>query len=98
MAESMEKVAKKAVNKCKEDLGIPFGQSNKEKKPSKKPEKKPKKDDDDPSPQLPTDTTDKPSRQRGKLQTGRRTRTGRAAKPEVAKPPQKIQEELVLHI
>ena len=43
---------------------------------------------------MPTDTTDKPSRQRGKLQTGRRTRTGRAAKPEVAKPPQKIQEEL----
>jgi hypothetical protein len=53
MAESMEKVAKRAVNKCKEDLGIPFGSSsatsNKDKKnKDKKVDKKSKKEDDDP--------------------------------------------------
>lgn len=43
----MEKVSKKCVNKCKEDLGIPFG-SGKEKDKKKKADKKKKGDDDDP--------------------------------------------------
>ena len=47
MAEAMEKVSKKSVNKCKEDLGIPYGAGGGEKKEKK--EKKPKnKDEDDP--------------------------------------------------
>lgn len=43
----MEKVSKKCVNKCKEDLGIPFGSGGKDKDKKKKADKK-KKDDDDP--------------------------------------------------
>jgi hypothetical protein len=42
MAEQMEKVSKKCVNKCKEDLGIPFGKDKK-----KKTDKKKKNDEDD---------------------------------------------------
>jgi hypothetical protein len=47
MAESMEKISRKCVNKCKEDLEIPFGSVTKDKKKEKKTDKK-KKDDDDP--------------------------------------------------
>ena len=43
MAEQMEKVSKKCVNKCKEDLEIPFGKDKK-----KKADKKKKNDEDDP--------------------------------------------------
>lgn len=51
MAESMEKVARKAINRGKEDLGIPYGAGSggkKDKKRDKKVEKKARKDDDDP--------------------------------------------------
>ena len=47
MAEAMEKVAKKCVNKSKEDLGIPFGGAEKKKEKSDKPKKETKKKDED---------------------------------------------------
>lgn len=49
MAEAMEKVAKKCVNKSKEDLGIPFGgaEKKKDKDKSEKPKKEAKKKDED---------------------------------------------------
>jgi len=47
MAEQMEKIGKKCVNKCKEDLGIPFGQGVAKKDKKDKKDKK-KGDEDDP--------------------------------------------------
>lgn len=47
----MEKVSRKSVNKCKEDLEIPFGSGStvaKEKKKSDKTDKKKTKNEDDP--------------------------------------------------
>mmetsp|Transcript_17466 Transcript_17466/g.29392 ORF Transcript_17466/g.29392 Transcript_17466/m.29392 type:complete len:262 (-) Transcript_17466:44-829(-) len=50
MAEYMEKVSKRASNRSKEDLGIPFGSGSLNKEKKKKADKKAKKemDDDDP--------------------------------------------------